>query len=182
MACRPRRGWPARTEIEREQTLLQELVEKTVNGCGYDLVDLERAPGGILRVYIDFLPDGSDRGNITVDDCEKVSHQLSHVLMVEDVDYDRLEVSSPGLDRPLKKMQDFIRFAGMEAHVRLRRPVTGMGNRKSFQGILLPPEGDELALEFEGDDRENNSVLHFTIADIDKARLVPQVNFRSRKA
>ena len=135
---------------------MQELVEKTVNGCGYDLVDLERAPGGILRVYIDFLPDGSDRGNITVDDCEKVSHQLSHVLMVEDVDYDRLEVSSPGLDRPLKKMQDFIRFAGMEAHVRLRRPVTGMGNRKSFQGILLPPEGDELALEFEGDDRENN--------------------------
>lgn len=125
---------PARTEIEREQTLLQELVEKTVNGCGYDLVDLERAPGGILRVYIDFLPDGSDRGNITVDDCEKVSHQLSHVLMVEDVDYDRLEVSSPGLDRPLKKMQDFIRFAGMEAHVRLRRPVTGMGKPEVVPG------------------------------------------------
>ncbi len=162
--------------------MLRELVEKTVNGCGYDLVDLERAPGGILRVYIDFLPDGSDRGNITVDDCEKVSHQLSHVLMVEDVDYDRLEVSSPGLDRPLKKMQDFIRFAGMEAHVRLRKPVTGMGNRKSFQGSLLPPEGDELVLEFDGNDGENSSILHFTIADIDKARLVPQVNFRSRKA
>ena len=117
-----------------------------------------------------------------MDDCEKVSHQLSHVLMVEDVDYDRLEVSSPGLDRPLKKMQDFIRFAGMEAHVRLRKLVTGMGNRKSFQGILLPPEGDELALEFDGNDGENSSILHFTIADIDKARLVPQVNFRSRKA
>ena len=170
------------TKIEREQVLLQELVEKTVNGCGYDLVDLERAPGGILRVYIDFLSEEPGRENITVDDCEKVSRQLSHVLMVEDVDYDRLEVSSPGLDRPLKKLQDFVRFAGMEAHVRLRKPVTGMGNRKSFQGILLPPEGDELALEFEGNDRENNSVLHFTITDIDKARLVPQVNFRSSKA
>ena len=73
-------------------------------------------------------------------------------------------------------------FAGMLAHVKLRRPVAGMGNRKTFQGILLPPEGDELSLEFEGNDRENISVLHFTIADIDKARLVPQVNFRSRKA
>ena len=162
--------------------MLQELVEKTVNGCGYDLVDLERAPGGILRVYIDFLPEDAGDKSITVNDCETVNHQLSRVLMVEDVDYDRLEVSSPGLDRPLKKLQDFVRFAGMEAHVKLRRPVTGMGNRKTFQGILLPPEGDELSLEFEGNDKENNSVLHFTIADIDKARLVPQVNFRSRKA
>lgn len=175
-------GAEGKTEIERERILLQELVEKTVNGCGYDLVDLERAPGGILRVYIDFLPEEAARGSITVDDCEKVSRQLSHVLVVEDVDYDRLEVSSPGLDRPLKRMQDFVRFAGMEAHVRLRKPVTGMGNRKVFQGILLPPEGDELALEFDGEDKEHSSVLHFTIADIDKARLVPQVNFRSRKA
>ena len=58
--------------------------------------------------------------SITVNDCETVSHQLSRVLMVEDVDYDRLEVSSPGLDRPLKKLQDFVRFAGMLAHVKLR--------------------------------------------------------------
>ncbi len=162
--------------------MLQELVEKTVNGCGYDLVDLERAPGGILRVYIDFLSERADQGGITIEDCEKVSHQLSYVLMVDDVDYERLEVSSPGLDRPLKKMQDFIRFTGMEAHIKLRKPVSGMGNRRVFQGKLLPPEEDELALAFEGDDKENDSILHFTIADIDKARLVPQVNFRSRKA
>lgn len=180
-AFRPN-GWKAERKLNGSKVLLQELVEKTVNGCGYDLVDLERAPGGILRVYIDFLPEDAGDKSITVNDCETVSHQLSRVLMVEDVDYDRLEVSSPGLDRPLKKLQDFARFAGMEAHVKLRRPVTGMGNRKTFQGILLPPEGDELSLEFEGNDKENNSVLHFTIADIDKARLVPQVNFRSRKA
>jgi len=162
--------------------LLQELIEKTVNGCGYDLVDVERAQGNLLRVSIDFKPEEAERGNISLEDCEKVSRQLSHVLMVEDVDYDRLEVSSPGLDRPLKKFADFVRFVGMEAHVKLRKPVAGMANRKTFQGILLAPEGDELALEFEGKDKDNNSVLHFTIADIDKARLVPQVNFRSRKA
>mgnify|MGYP002284912357 FL=1 len=162
--------------------MLQELIEKTVNGCGYDLVDLERAQGNLLRVTIDFKPEDAGRGNISLEDCEKVSRQLSHVLMVEDVDYDRLEVSSPGLDRPLKKFADFVRFVGMEAHVKLRKPVTGMSNRKTFQGILLEPVGDELALEFEGKDENNNSVLHFTIADIDKARLVPQVNFRSRKA
>ncbi len=162
--------------------MLQELIEKTVNGCGYDLVDVERAQGNLLRVSIDFKPEEAERGNISLEDCEKVSRQLSHVLMVEDVDYDRLEVSSPGLDRPLKKFADFVRFVGMEAHVKLRKPVAGMANRKTFQGILLAPEGDELALEFEGKDKDNNSVLHFTIADIDKARLVPQVNFRSRKA
>lgn len=162
--------------------MLQELIEKTVNGCGYDLVDVERAQGNLLRVTIDFKPEDAGRGNISLEDCEKVSRQLSHVLMVEDVDYDRLEVSSPGLDRPLKKFADFVRFVGMEAHVKLRKPVTGMSNRKTFQGILLEPVGDELALEFEGKDENNNSVLHFTIADIDKARLVPQVNFRSRKA
>ena len=162
--------------------MLQELIEKTVNGCGYDLVDLERAQGNLLRVTIDFKPEDAGRGNISLEDCEKVSRQLSHVLMVEDVDYDRLEVSSPGLDRPLKKFADFVRFVGMEAHVKLRKPVTGMSNRKTFQGILLEPVGDELALEFEGKDENNNSVLHFTIADIDKARLVPQVNFRSRTA
>ena len=162
--------------------MLQELIKKTVSGCGYDLVDVERAQGNLLRVYIDFKPEDAGRGNISLEDCEKVSRQLSHVLMVEDVDYDRLEVSSPGLDRPLKKFADFVRFVGMEAHVKLRKPVTGMSNRKTFQGILLAPEGDELALEFEGKDENNNSVLHFTIADIDKAHLVPQVNFRSRKA
>ena len=173
----------SRTTFERGKTLLQELIEKTVNGCGYDLVEVERASGGVLRVYIDLLPEKADgEASVTVDDCEKVSHQLSHVLTVEDVDYDRLEVSSPGLDRPLKKRQDFMRFSGMEAHVRLREPVPGMGNRKNFQGILLPPDGEELGLEFEGNEPDTRSVLHFTIADIDKARLVPQVNFRSRKA
>ncbi len=161
--------------------MFEELIGKTVSGCGYELVDIEHAPGGILRIYIDFLPEEIERGSITLDDCEKVSHQLSRVLMVEDIDYERLEVSSPGLDRPLKKIQDFVRFSGAEAWVRLRRPIEGL-NRKTFQGILQQPQGEEIGLEFDNPDGKTSSVLHFTIPDIDRAHLVPQVKFRSRKA
>ena len=157
-----------------------DLIEKTVAGLGYDLVDFERAGGGLLRVYIDFLPQDAGRGAIGVSDCEKVSHQLSHVLMVENVDYERLEISSPGLDRPLKKLSDYARFAGHEVLVKLRMAVPGMSNRKSYQGILHAPEGENLKLEFEV--KEESVMLEFTLADVDKARLVPQVDFRSRKA
>lgn len=159
---------------------LLDLIEKTVVGMGYDLVDLEQAARGLLRVYIDFPAQDADKGNITVEDCEKVSHQLSHVLTVENVNYERLEVSSPGLDRPLKKLSDYQRFAGQEAVVKLRMPMPGAANRKSFQGILHAPEGDRLQMEFDG--KEGPAMLEFTLADVDKARLVPKVDFRSRKA
>ncbi|MFC7514978.1 ribosome maturation factor RimP [Herbaspirillum sp. GCM10030257] len=159
---------------------LLELVEKTVVGMGYELVDLEQAAHGLLRVYIDFPPEEAERGSITVEDCEKVSHQLSHVLTVENATYERLEVSSPGLDRPLKKPADYARFAGQEAIVKLRMPMPGAANRKSFQGILHEPDGDKLKLEFEG--KDGPAMLEFVIADVDKARLVPKVDFRSRKA
>jgi len=159
---------------------LQDVIEKTVTGMGYELVDVEQAARGLLRVYIDVAAENADNGGITVDDCEKVSHQLSHVLTVENVNYDRLEVSSPGLDRPLKKFADYARFAGQEAIVKLRLPMPGAANRKSFQGILHAPEGDKLKLEFEG--KEGPAMLEFHLADVDKARLVPKVDFRSRKA
>ena len=160
---------------------LLELIEKTVLGLGYDLVDTEMAARGLLRVFIDFLPeDAAARGAITVEDCEKVSHQLSHVLTVENASYERLEVSSPGLDRPIRKMSDFIRFAGCEAIVKLRMPMANAANRKSFQGILQAPEGESLKLEFEA--KDGPAMLEFTLADVDKAHLVPKVDFRSRKA
>jgi ribosome maturation factor RimP len=160
---------------------LPELIEKTVAGLGYELVDFERAERGLLRVYIDFTAeDAEEKGPITVEDCATVSHQLSHVLTVENVPYERLEISSPGLDRPLRKFSDFVRFAGCEAIVKLRMAIPGTANRKSYQGILTEPEGDQLGIEFEG--KEGPAVLNFTLADIDKARLVPQVNFGSRKA
>ena len=159
---------------------LSELIEKTVRGLGYELVDFELAARGLVRVYIDFTPEEAERGFITVDDCEKVTHQLLHVLTVENAVYERLEVSSPGLDRPLKKLADFVRFAGHEVLVKLRVAMPGTAHRKSFQGILQQPEGDKLSLEFETN--EGSAMLDFTLADVDKARLVPKVDFRSRKA
>lgn len=119
---------------------------------------------------------------ISLEDCERASHQLSHVLTVENVAYERLEVSSPGLDRPLKKVADFARFAGQKALVKLRVPMAG---RKQFEGILQPVEGDvgpdtRMGLVFEDKDAVEK-LLEFTVAEVDKARLVPQVDFRSNK-
>jgi ribosome maturation factor RimP len=160
---------------------LLELIEKTVVGLDYELVDFEQASHGLLRVYIDFpFQEGDEARSITVDDCEKVTHQLLHVLTVENAAYERLEVSSPGLERPLKKHADYARFAGCEAVIKLRLPMPGSAHRKSFQGILQAPEGDQLKLQFEGND--GPAMLDFTLADVDKARLVPKVDFRSRKA
>ena len=134
------------------------LVENTVGGLGYELVDLERAGRGLLRVFID-KPDG-----ISVDDCQLVSNQLTRLFMVENVDYERLEVSSPGLDRALKKEADFIRFAGQKAQIKLRMPI---GNRKNFVGIIGSLEAGVLQLDVEG------VQVEIELANVDKARLVP---------
>ncbi len=170
-----------RARIWRFSLQLPELIETTVTGLGYELVDFERAERGLLRVYIDFTAeDAEEKGPITVEDCATVSHQLSHVLTVENVNYERLEISSPGLDRPLRKLGDFARFAGCEVIVKLRIALPGTANRRTYQGLLQAPEGDQLGLEFEG--KDGPALLNFTLADVDKARLVPQVDFRSRKA
>lgn len=157
--------------------MLFALIEKTVTGMGYELVDFEQAARGLLRVYIDVIPE--ENRAVTVEDCEKVTHQLLHVLTVENASYERLEVSSPGLDRPLKKLSDYSRFVGQEAVVKLRMATPGGGNRKSFEGILHEPKGETLRLEFEGN--EGPAMLEFSLAEVDKARLVPIVDFRSRK-
>ncbi len=158
-----------------------EIIEKTVAGLGYELVDVERAEHGVLRVFIDFgALDVAAKGPITVEDCATVSHQLSHVLTVENVNYERLEISSPGLDRPLRKLEHFVRFAGFEVIVKLHVAMPDTNNRKSFQGVLQEPVGHNLSLEFEG--KDGPAMLEFTLADVDKARLVPKVDFRSRKA
>lgn len=110
---------------------VQELIERTVQGMGYELVELEFAGAGLLRVFIDRL-DESDP--IRMEDCERVSHQLSHLLAVENIDYARLEVSSPGLDRPLNKPADYLRFEGCEITLKLRVAFKG---RRNFTGVLL---------------------------------------------
>lgn len=123
---------------------VQAVIERTVSGMGYELVDVEFAGGGLLRVYIDLpaaayaadAPATADGlpPSVRVEDCERVSHQLTHTLTVEDIDYARLEVSSPGMDRPLKRASDFERFAGLEVAIRLRQPLSG---RRNFEGVLL---------------------------------------------
>lgn len=141
---------------------LNGLLESTVSGMGYELVDVERlARSGLLRLYID------KPGGITVDDCAVVSRQVSRVLAVENVDYERLEISSPGLDRPLKGERDFARFAGQKARVRMRMPVDGQRN---FVGVLRKADAGRLQLEVDG-----RGVLSLAIGDVEKARLVPNL-------
>ena len=138
------------------------VVEPVVAGMGYELVELQAANGGrMLRLFID------KPGGINVDDCAAVSRQLSRVLEVEGIDYDRLEVSSPGLDRPLRKGVDFPRFAGHKADVRMRTPdATG---RRRFIGVLRGADDVNVALELEG------QTVRLALNDVERARLVPEL-------
>ena len=106
----------------------QQTLEQTVTGLGFDLVDLERSAGGLLRVTID-LPwvQGEPENFITVEDCEKVTRQLQYLLEVENVDYKRLEVGSPGIDRPLRNENDFLRFLGQVVDITLKEPIGAAG-------------------------------------------------------
>ena len=132
----------------------------TLAGLGYELVDVETSRGGLLRVFID-SPEGID-----VEDCARVSNHLSRALVVEGIDYERLEVSSPGLDRPLKRLEDYRRFTGQMASVRLKLPRDG---RRRFEGKLQGVEGEDVLVDVEGEQ------CRFAFADIDRARLVPDV-------
>ena len=142
---------------------LHALLEKTVAGLGFELVDIEQSPRGrILRVFI----DKTDKpGGVDVEDCASVSNHLSRMLAVENVDYERLEISSPGLDRVLKKPADFARFAGAELNLRLRLPLAG---RRNFNGILRGIRDGNVCLTLESGDVE------LAFDNIDKARLVPK--------
>ncbi|SDG90751.1 ribosome maturation factor RimP [Propionivibrio dicarboxylicus] len=142
---------------------LHELLEKTVTGLGFELVDVEQSPRGrVLRLFID-KPE--KEGGIDVEDCATVSNHLTRVLAVENVDYDRLEVSSPGLDRVLKKLADFERFAGSEVNLRLRLPLAG---RRNFNGILQGVRDGKVCLTIDTGDVE------LELSNVDKARLVPK--------
>ncbi|WP_028997910.1 ribosome maturation factor RimP [Azohydromonas australica] len=117
----------------------QAALERTVTGLGYELVEVERAARGLLRVTIDRVPGqvypGPESESVTVDDCEAVTRQLQYVLEVENADYARLEVSSPGLDRPLKREADYARFAGELVEITLKLPFQG---RRKYRGVLQP--------------------------------------------
>ncbi len=155
-------------------------IDKTVTGVGYDLVDTERSPKGLLRVYIDKRVDQPAEAIggspfITVEDCERVTRQLQHVLEVEACAYERLEVSSPGLDRPLKKPADYLRFSGERVDLTLKLAFKG---RKHFQGVL-EPLGEGWRLVFQGDGVDQ--ALDFAFDEVKEARLVPVVDFKGRR-
>ncbi len=144
------------TQVQERESWLRE----TLVGLGYELVDLESSRGGLLRIFID-SPSG-----ITVEDCARVSNHLTRAFAVEGIEYERLEVSSPGLDRPLKRAEDYTRFAGQNASVRLKLPRDG---RRRFEGMLVGVEEGAVVLEVEGERQS------FALGDIDRARLVPDV-------
>jgi ribosome maturation factor RimP len=153
-------------------------VESTVAGLGYELVELERAGRGLLRVTIDRLPGGSydEPGDaVTVGDCERVTRQLQFALEVEGVDYARLEVGSPGLDRALRREADYERFAGQEIALALRLPFQG---RKHYRGRLGRAAGGGWQIVF--DDGRAEQVLGFSLDEVREARLVPVLDFKGR--
>jgi len=138
------------------------VVQPVVAGMGYELVDVQASNGGrLLRLFID------KPGGVGLEDCAAVSRQLSRVFEVEGIDYERLEVSSPGLDRPLRKGADFARFAGQKAEVRMRTPdATG---RRRFVGVLRGAEQGRVSLELDG------QTVALELSDVERARLVPEL-------
>lgn len=184
---------------------LQDIVAQTVAGLGYELVELERSAGGTLRVTIDFpwspAEGAGEERLVNVDDCERVTRQLQYTLEVEAIDYKRLEVSSPGIDRPLRHEQDFERFAGEVVDITLKAPMGAAAagqvaaNRRKFRGTLEqapdgkgwqvvwsdepPPEpGKKVSKKKEPAPLQ---VLGFTLDELKDARLAPIVDFKGRK-
>jgi ribosome maturation factor RimP len=180
---------------------LQEIVEQTVTGLGYDLVEIERSAGGLLRITID-LPWQADLPEqfVNVEDCEKVTRQLQFALEVEEIEYKRLEVSSPGIDRPLRREQDFERFVGEVIDVTLKAPMGGAAggqvaaNRKKFRGTLERAEAGGWQIVWSdapavkpGQKVSKKRVpaplqaLGFTLDELKEARLASIVDFKGRK-
>ncbi|GER16263.1 ribosome maturation factor RimP [Variovorax boronicumulans] len=190
---------------------LQQTVEQTVAGLGYDLVEVERSAGGLLRVTIDLpwtpptsedVAAGVPEPFVTVEDCEKVTRQLQFALEVDAVDYKRLEVSSPGIDRPLRNEQDFERFVGAVIDITLKAPMGAAAagqvsaNRKKFRGTLERAEGGsgwQIVWSDAPETKPGQKVskkrapaplhaLGFVLDELRDARLAPIVDFKGRKA
>ncbi|HYW57268.1 MAG TPA: ribosome maturation factor RimP [Polaromonas sp.] len=181
---------------------LHDTIEQTVTGLGYELVDIERTTGGLLRVTIDqpFVP-GTEEQFINAEDCEKVTRQLQFVLEVEAAPYSRLEVSSPGIDRPLRSEKDFERFEGALVDITLKAPIGTVAaagsavaaNRKKFRGTLeRAASGWQIVWSDEPETKPGQKVskkripaplqaLGFTLDEIMQARLAPVVDFKGRR-
>jgi ribosome maturation factor RimP len=141
---------------------IENVIEPAVTGMGYELVDAQASNSGrLLRLFID------KPGGVTLDDCAAISRHLTRVLAVEGIDYDRLEVSSPGLDRPLRKASDFARFAGQKAEIRMRTPDAS--GRRKFVGVLRGAESGQVSMELDG------QTVQLALDDVDRAKLIAEL-------
>ena len=188
---------------------LQDIVQQTVTGLGYDLVESERSAGGLLRITIDLpwvaaAPDAQGIEQfVNVEDCEKVNRQLQFALEVDGVEYKRLEISSPGIDRPLRHALDFERFVGHVIDITLKAPMGAAAagqvsaNRKKFRGTLekvVGPEGlvgwqivwSDAPVVKPGQRVSKKrtpppvQALGFVFEELREARLAPIVSFKGR--
>ena len=181
---------------------LQSLVEQTVQGLGLDLVEIERSAGGLLRITIDlpWMPEHAALPEqfVTIEDCEKVTRQLQYALEVDGIDYNRLEVSSPGIDRLLRHGNDFLRFVGEEVDITLKEPIgpnesSIAANRKKFRGTLEQTEsGWQIVWSDAPPVKPGQRVskkkappplqaLGFVLDEVREARLAPVVDFKGRR-
>ncbi len=185
---------------------LHETIEQTVTGLGYDLVEIERTAGGLLRVTIDMPYVPGTEQFINAEDCEKVTRQLQFVLEVEGAEYARLEVSSPGIDRLLRGEKDFARFVGEMVDITLKAAIGGVASagstvsasRKKFRGTLesvvsaTGEAGWQIVWSDEPAPKPGQKVskkripaplqaLGFTLDEVHQARLAPMVDFKGRK-
>lgn len=140
---------------------IHEILEKTIPGLGFELVDIEITHTKLVRVFID------NAIGVTIDDCEIVSNHLSKLFLVEDIDYNRLEVSSPGIERPLTKLKDYVRFMGKMIKVKTKELIN---DQKVFQGIIKDVEQEIIKLEL-----ENKEVIEIEFNNINRARLVFEI-------
>lgn len=179
---------------------LQDIVEQTVTGLGYDLVEIERSAGGLLRITIDLPWDPKLEQFVTVEDCEKVTRQLQFALEVEEAAYKRLEVSSPGIDRPLRGEKDFERFAGEVVDITLKAPMGAAAagqvsaTRKKFRGTLERVAAGSWQIVWSDEPAAKPGAkvskkrapapvhaLGFVLNELKEARLAPIVDFKGRK-
>lgn len=194
-------GFPSNEFMLKSTAEITEIVESTVEGLGFEFVEFERLPRGMMRVTI----DSTAPGGVSVDDCETVSDQITHLFTVEGVDYERLEVASPGVDRPLKRVRDWQRFIGSPVHVELYEPMHAEGfpeaGRRKLDGRILGVEGQEgsetIVFSFEEIEvartpgeaararqaktkkvKAEPITVKFAFNDVDRANLIAQLDFR----
>lgn len=190
--------------MQKSTAEIARIVEETVQGLGYEFVDFERLPRGLMRITI----DSQAEGGVGVDDCEAVSNQITHLFTVEDVDYERLEVTSPGVERPLKRAEEWRRFIGRPAHVELYEPLKAEGfpeaGRRKLDGVILGVDGEigseVISFSFEelniartpsqaakqrqfgkkSKPKAEPVRVSFGIQDVDRANLIAELDFKGK--